>query len=374
METNFNATYLMLTSQCNLRCPYCYLHKQNDIMTKEMIENSIHFLIDNAKKSNKEHISITFFGGEPTLYPELCEYTLLYAVNQCKLYGLKTRFSMITNGMRFDEEVQKFLLMWYTITGSISVQLSYDGIPTVQRFNRIAYQNQFDSGTMMENNIQKIKDFCKAYNINFNKSFRTHSVVTKKSLPYMAETYKYFHKLGLSGGFGLLVEEQWDDNDIIEYDNQLNQIYNYIKETNPKALKSKMFGYNRQKQQFMESLPPLRCGSMKSLCSITPTGTIYTCHRAAYNNIDCIVGQIHKDGSYTFNNDNINNYRNISMDAKCKTCKNTSCRVCKYFYIDNNDYGKLSLDLNIYCKMVEIETKYSKLAQQYFENEQTITE
>ena len=369
---NYTAAYLMVTSNCNLRCPYCYLHKKSEVMSKSMIENSINLLIHNAKIQNKQEIKVTFFGGEPTLYPDLCKYALLYTVNQCKINGLKPKFSMITNGMRFDEAVQDFLLTWHSLMGSFSIQLSYDGFPEIQRINRIAFNNAFDSGAKMIENITKMKEFCQKYNINFSKSFHVHSVISKKSMPYMFEIYKYFENLGLAEIFGLVVEDEWTLEDVKIYDEQFDKIFNYLKETNPSKLKSKIFGYNTRNKKFIQKTSPFRCGGGRTLCAITPLGDIYTCHRAAYNSTDCILGHVNEDGSFTTNEENQIKYNSIQLPEKCQSCNNSSCRVCKSFFVNPDHYGVALLNFDVYCKLADVEKKYSNLAQEYLKEHNMI--
>ena len=364
----FTSAHLVLTTQCNLRCPYCYIHKYNKVMTKPMIKSVIDYLIKSAKVLNQQGIRLTMFGGEPTLYPELCEYALLYATNQCRKTQLKLHYRIITNGMRFDERIQNFFYLWRTITnGNMDVLVSLDGKPEVQRINRIpAADANFDSGDMMEENLSKMRDWCFENDLTFNRIFRTHNMLTKTSLPYLFETYKYFIEQGLSASPQLVVEEPWSEEDIAIYDSQMNQLFEYIKVKNPQLFKTQFFGYMGPKRGFEAPQNPFHCAHPGQARAVTPDGDVYTCHRAIYNFDTCIIGHIDENGNYTHNADNLKNYMNVKPCDKCQGCESAgSCHVCRNYYVDGNNFGEPWTEIDIYCKLMEVEKKYSLMAQEY---------
>lgn len=363
----FTSAHLVLTTQCNLRCPYCYIHKQNKVMSKAMIRSSIDYLIKSAKVLNQQGIKLTMFGGEPTLYPELCTYALLYAVNQCRKNQLKLNYRIISNGMRFDEKVQDFLYTWRTImNGNMDILLSLDGQPEVQRVNRVpAAGANFDSGDMMEENLTKMRDWCFENELTFNKIFRTHSMLTPDSLPHLFETYKYFTDQGLRVSPQLVVEVPWTEKDIEIYNQQLGQVFDYIKEKTPMMLKSSMFGYQGPQKGFVEKQNLFHCAHPRQARAITPDGDVYTCHRAIYNFDNCIIGHLDENGNYTHNEENLKNYLAIQPCDKCQECQSPTCKLCRNYYVDGTNYGELRVNPDIYCKLIEIERKYSQMAQDY---------
>lgn len=363
----FTSAHLMITSQCNLRCPYCYIHKQNKIMSKKMIGSIINHLIKSAKATGKQQIGLTMFGGEPTLYPDLCEYALLYAVNACRSNNLKLKYRIITNGMRFDDEIKRFLYLWHTImNGNVDVLVSLDGKPDIQRINRIpAAGVNFDSGDQMEKNLSAMQNWCFENDLTFGKIFRTHSMLTKQSLPHLFETYKYFFEMGLRSSPQLIVEEPWEESDIEIYDSEMGKIFNYLKNKNPFMLKSQLFGYTGSQKGFVEKQSPFHCAHPSTVRAITPDGDVYTCHRALYNFDNCIIGHIDENGNYTDNDENLQKYLAIQPCDKCQECQNPACKVCRNYYVDGTNYGNLRVNINIYCKLMEVDKKYSQMAQDY---------
>lgn len=121
-----------LTNRCNLRCKYCYEHKQDRDISFENIKS----LIDNEIKSNSDHSVITFYGGEPLLRKDLIYQTIDYI----KSKGSKTKFyfGMTTNGMLMDAEFIKYIKE----NNFASVAYSFDGIKDVQNLNRITVDRE----------------------------------------------------------------------------------------------------------------------------------------------------------------------------------------------------------------------------------------
>jgi len=98
----FTDITLVLTEQCNLRCPYCYVPKQapgGRTMTEEVALAAVDRFLDRAP-SGKD-LSISFFGGEPFLTRGLMERVIDHARKR-RPRGLT--FSAPTNGTLLDGE------------------------------------------------------------------------------------------------------------------------------------------------------------------------------------------------------------------------------------------------------------------------------
>lgn len=55
----------------------------------------------------------------------------------------------------------------------------------------------------------------------------------------------------------------------------------------------------------------------------------------------------------------------MQLCDKCQECQNPACKVCRNYYVDGTNYGNLRVQIDTYCKMMEIDKKYSKMAQEY---------
>ena len=125
---------------CNLKCSYCYLHKnpayqeQDKILLQSLEDGSFFNNIINTIHSLhydvKDFDTLDFWGGEPTLYfnkeESLIDHILYNFPNINKI-------SYSTNFSTFDQQID-FIKFFnnYVRHLNLSIQISYDGI-----FNKI---------------------------------------------------------------------------------------------------------------------------------------------------------------------------------------------------------------------------------------------
>ena len=83
--------FIDITDKCNRECPFCYKRRDRlgRVITTDLIDTILAKL---QSKDLKVKIRVILFGGEPTLEPELCKYTL----SKCKEYGISV--GLFTNG------------------------------------------------------------------------------------------------------------------------------------------------------------------------------------------------------------------------------------------------------------------------------------
>lgn len=120
---------LVVTHECNLRCRYCFVHKEPQRMTLETAKDAARFLMDNAKAANSGTPEINFFGGEPMLMFESVIRPLVEWVHD----ELKEpfRFSITTNGTLLTDERIRFMKRH-----GFGLLFSMDGTAPVQDYNR----------------------------------------------------------------------------------------------------------------------------------------------------------------------------------------------------------------------------------------------
>jgi molybdenum cofactor biosynthesis enzyme MoaA len=87
---------LVLTARCNFKCPYC-----RHIGGKDMDYNEAKNIVINWAKEGLQNIR--FSGGEPTLYPKICEL-----ISLAKELGIK-RIAISTNGSATTEIYQSLI-------------------------------------------------------------------------------------------------------------------------------------------------------------------------------------------------------------------------------------------------------------------------
>lgn len=150
---------LNVAQVCNLSCVYCYgvdgEYGLKGKMDEETAKKSIDFLISESK--NQKQISITFFGGEPLLNFPLIKKSVDYSREQAKKFGKEIKFSITTNGTKFNKEVNNYLN-----ENNFSVMVSFDGDQETQDKNR---PTRGGKGSYAST-LPKVKEFLKSRNGN----------------------------------------------------------------------------------------------------------------------------------------------------------------------------------------------------------------
>lgn len=142
---------ILPTTACNARCLYCFeLNNQIMTMSNECIKTVVAFIEKQSK--DFEQISITWFGGEPLLFPNIISAIMTELSIVCA--SKKISCSMISNGVLFDAEtVQKAKMDWHVDY----VQITLDG--TQYNYERIKnYINIQGAFSIVLNNIQSLVD------------------------------------------------------------------------------------------------------------------------------------------------------------------------------------------------------------------------
>lgn len=361
-DYGFNAASFILTNACNLDCTYCFegKNKKKVYMTKEIAESGVEFLISQALEHKKDDIDITFFGGEPTLNIPVMEHLLIYGLKRSKECNLKFKCMLITNGVIYTDEYEDFLIKWWINSPeSFNIQLSFDSIPKIHDLQRVDCNGNGSSEKILKS-LDKIIQLFKKFNIPIER-LCIHSVVSKKTLPYVYDSYKFFkYDMGLENKsriwFMALHEEDWDDNDYKLYKELYTKIANdIIKECKES---DNDYPYN----QFSELIKKKdhntkTCAAGVSYCAITPGGDIYPCH-GFMSDKSTKIGTLDEGVDKLKCEQYIELYRKYMTGYKtCSDCKNYNCRSCiatNYNYNGNIAYG-----FPKYCKIIEIQQEIS---------------
>ncbi|GEN73677.1 radical SAM/SPASM domain-containing protein [Chryseobacterium lathyri] len=146
---------LNVAQVCNLSCVYCYgvdgEYGLKGKMNEETAFKSIDFLVKQSK--NQKNITITFFGGEPMLNYPLIKKCVDYSREQAEKHNKAIKFSITTNGTKFNKEVNKYLN-----DNKFNVIVSFDGDQETQDKNR-----PFRGGQgSYEKTLPKIQEFLKS--------------------------------------------------------------------------------------------------------------------------------------------------------------------------------------------------------------------
>ena len=127
------------TWQCELRCRYCYIPKQDGrVMTLRTLERSIDMLL----ASDRPKVMLQFFGGEALIEWDLVRHGITYGREQAKHWGKEIEFIISSNGWSIDQEKLDWLR-----EHPVKLELSLDGDRDTQNKFRRALEKGRDSYT-----------------------------------------------------------------------------------------------------------------------------------------------------------------------------------------------------------------------------------
>lgn len=116
-----------LTQRCNLTCNYCSSSAIPVTARGRDLDSDVAVRVaDFIAESPAEHITVIFFGGEPTLRPDLMELMLARLTRSCSLSGKILHAGMTTNGTLLSGEVLEVLERY-----QVKTSISFDGPPDI---------------------------------------------------------------------------------------------------------------------------------------------------------------------------------------------------------------------------------------------------
>ena len=110
-KTVVKALCLHIAHDCNLACKYCFAeegeyHGRRALMSYEVGKKALDFLIANS--GTRRNLEVDFFGGEPLMNWQVVKDLVAYGREQEKLHDKHFRFTLTTNGVLLNDEVQEF--------------------------------------------------------------------------------------------------------------------------------------------------------------------------------------------------------------------------------------------------------------------------
>lgn len=171
------ALCLNVAHDCNLSCRYCFAETggyqgERELMPLSVAKDAVMFLLQNGGKK----LEVDFFGGEPLLNFSVVKETVRFGKEKAQAQGKEIQFTLTTNGVLLNEEVQDFLNehmynvvlsldgrkevndpMRKTVKGSHSV---YDlVVPIFQQFiEKRAGRSYYVRGTFTAENLDFFRD------------------------------------------------------------------------------------------------------------------------------------------------------------------------------------------------------------------------
>lgn len=291
--------YLLVTSKCNLMCPYCYegKDKANKDMTLEVADKAVNFIIDKFKEDRSDRpLTIIFHGGEPLLNFEIIKY--ITSCIQNVIPENKVRFDMTTNGTIINDEIIRFIK-----TNIDNISISIDGTKESHNVNRY-FSNGNGSYDIVLKNSQRL--------INEGISVDARMTFNSSTVKGLYEGVESISKMGFRHISPVtdFYDNEWDQKDIEVLENQIDKLI---------ELKNK---YPKNKISLIELSLLLRkvgdCfGGFNTLC-IDEKGFIYPC-AFSFGKSEFIIGNINDENIST---DKLDNLKEIYIDENkdCKGC------------------------------------------------------
>ena len=202
-QTVVKALCLHIAHDCNLACQYCFAeegeyHGRRALMSFEVGKKALDFLVHNS--GNRINLEVDFFGGEPLMNWEVVKQLVAYGRSLEEPFHKKFRFTLTTNGILLNDEIQEFLNkemsnVVLSIDGRKEVhdrmrpfrggQGSYDVI--VPKFQKLAesrnQMNYYVRGTFTRNNLDFSEDVLHLADLGFEQ-ISIEPVVAEDAEPY----------------------------------------------------------------------------------------------------------------------------------------------------------------------------------------------
>ncbi|WP_337606617.1 thioether cross-link-forming SCIFF peptide maturase [Claveliimonas sp.] len=202
-KTVVKALCLHIAHDCNLACKYCFAeegeyHGRRALMSYEVGRKALDFLIRNS--GSRRNLEVDFFGGEPLMNWQVVKDLVAYGREQEKIHDKHFRFTVTTNGVLLNDEIQEFINkemdnVVLSLDGrkEINDQMrpfrngkgSYDLI--VPKFQKLAesrnQEKYYIRGTFTRNNLDFSNDILHFADLGF-KQMSIEPVVGEESDPY----------------------------------------------------------------------------------------------------------------------------------------------------------------------------------------------
>ena len=270
------ALCLHIAHDCNLRCSYCFADTgsfkgKRSLMSFETGKKAIDFVIENSE--HRRNIEIDFFGGEPLINFKVVKQITEYAKEQGKLHDKNFRFTITTNGLLLNDEIND-----YINENMSNVVLSLDGRPQIN--DRV--RRRVDGTGSYDTIVPKFKKLVESRG---TKDYYIRGTFTANNLDFAQDV---MHIVGL--GFKQTSMEPVVVPDTEYYailPEHLNRIYSEYERLAQIYIEKRQSGEPFNFFHFMIDLDQgpcvikrlSGCGAGHEYLAITPDGDIYPCHQ-----------------------------------------------------------------------------------------------
>lgn len=326
-----------LTENCNLDCVYCHEgrkdKKNNRIMNKDTIDQTINYIKNFISKNNIKEFDINLNGGE--VFLEIDNFKYILSKIKSELLNYNYFLSCSSNGTILNEEII-YLIKSY----NIGIQISLDGNEFNHNKNR-----KYVSG---KNTYEDIKRNIDILLTNVDSNLITISyLITPETCENMYENVINIFNMGIKKiNINFCYDFDWNEHDLKTSKEEFTKIVYLYKDFLIKNLDYEIKIINNTLNTINSDKPyyEYNCSICSDEISILPNGDILPCGTFIMpQNEQFIIGNV-KDNNYNFNYWIENYFSNQKINYQdCVGCKIIErCRPICYavnYRIDKNLYS-----------------------------------
>lgn len=317
-KTVVKALCLHIAHDCNLACRYCFAeegeyHGRRALMSYEVGKKALDFLIANSGK--RRNLEVDFFGGEPLMNWQVVKDLVAYGREQEKIHDKHFRFTVTTNGVLLNDEIQEFVNKEMD-----NVVLSLDGRKEVNDKMR-PFRNGKGSYDLIVPKFQKLAES------RNQEKYYIRGTFTRNNLDFSNDVL-HFADLGFEQiSIEPVVGEDTDPYAIRKED--LPKIFEEYDKLAKIMVERERSGRGFTFFHFMIDLeggPCVSkrlsgCGSGTEYLAVTPWGDLYPCHQFVGQE-EFLMGNVDEGITHT---EIADEFRGCSVYSK-ESCKNCFAR------------------------------------------------
>lgn len=137
--------WMHITNACNLRCTYCYIHKNKSQMSWKIAKDSVDSVFRSAHTQGFKKVKFKLSGGEATLRESFLTKLILYIRAQQLSTNIDTSIVILSNGVAISDSMIRLLKDY-----GVRLMISLDGIGKYHDRQRV-----FANGSGSFQHIQK---------------------------------------------------------------------------------------------------------------------------------------------------------------------------------------------------------------------------
>jgi uncharacterized protein len=298
--------WLHVTNACNLRCPYCYVHKSNDGMDDSVGRDTVDALLRSVQDNGFRSLRLKYAGGEASLNSGVLLALHDYAAERAAGNGIGLSAVLLSNGVAIPQKLAGELK-----ARGIRVMISLDGIGAAHDAQRPTVNGK-PSSALVERTIERLMRLGLAPHISIT--------ITNRNVAAIADVVRFALQRGLTFSFNFFRDNdcaasfadlQYEEKEMIAH---VLDAFAVIGELLPPW---SVLGSVLDRGQLLQ--PRRRsCGVGDDYVVIDQNGQIAKCHME----IGATLGDIRTVDPVRAVRRDVTGVRNLLVDQKegCRTC------------------------------------------------------